>query len=87
MCQVRQQTDTVGTVIRPTWTPENDEQRKLLAAAIRAAREADRKEDEAWNAILKARKAGVPDIVLCEQAKRSRATLNRKFGTRSEPAK
>jgi hypothetical protein len=78
---VRQQADNVGPMIRPTWNPD-DEQRKLLDAAIAAAVEADEREDAAWVAIRKAREAGVPDTILCERTKRSRATLNRKFGAR-----
>lgn len=70
------------TVIRPTFTA-NDEQQRLLAEAITAAQEADQKEDAAWVAILKAREAGVPDTLLCEQTNRSRATLNRKYGPRT----
>ncbi len=80
------------TVIRPTWTAENEEQRKALAAAVRAAdaarkaeQAAQKAEDAMWTAILKARAAGVPDEPLCRETGASRATLNRKFGTRSEP--
>jgi 2-methylcitrate dehydratase PrpD len=82
----------VRTVIRPTWTAESEEQRKALAAAVRAA-EAARKaeqaakkaEDAMWAALLRARAAGVPDEPLCRETGASRATLNRKFGTRSGP--
>jgi hypothetical protein len=77
------------TVIRPTWQPANDQQRRLLAAAERAAHKADRlaaqakaADDEAWQAILDAR-ADVPDLVLCDRTRRSRATLNRRYGARS----
>jgi hypothetical protein len=80
----------VINVIRPTWVPANDEQRQLLVAAVRAARkatEAARKAEEleaaAWAAILKAREADVPDTALCDQTGFSRASLNRKFGTRA----
>ncbi|GLY21713.1 hypothetical protein [Micromonospora sp. NBRC 101691] len=68
-------------VIRPK-TQHTEEQRALLAAAVKAAREADEAEERAWQAINEARKAGVLDTVLCDQTGRSRATLNRKFGPR-----
>ncbi|WP_328339572.1 hypothetical protein [Micromonospora sp. NBC_00421] len=68
-------------VIRPK-TQHTDEQRALLAAAVKAARTADEAEERAWQAIKAARDAGVLDTVLCEQTGRSRATLNRKYGPR-----
>lgn len=77
------------TVIRPTWQPANDEQRHLLAAAERAAHKADRlaaqakaADDAAWQAILDAR-TDVPDLVLCDRTRRSRATLYRRYGPRA----
>lgn len=76
-------------VIRPTWQAANDEQKRLLRAAEKAARDADRlrkaaaeAEAATWAAILAARDADVPDTLLCERTGRSRATLNRKFGAR-----
>lgn len=79
-------------VPRPV-TKLTDDQRKLLAEAIKAAAESDRAEreaeqikDAAWQAILAARNAGVPDDLLCKQTGFSRATLNRKFGTRPDGA-
>lgn len=69
-------------VIRPKIVL-TEEQRELLAAAIEAARAADAAEEQAWAAILRAREAGVGDIVLCEQTGRSRATLNRRYGART----
>jgi hypothetical protein len=74
---------------RPRWLAANDEQRRLLAAAERAAHRADRlaaqakaADEEAWQAILAAR-TDVPDLVLCERTHRSRATLNRRYGART----
>lgn len=65
------------------------EQQELLAAAIQAARKSDEVERaaeqqkvDAWQAILAARNAGVPDDLLCKQTGFSRASLNRKFGAR-----
>lgn len=69
-------------VIRPVWTPDTDEQRKLLTDAIRAARRARKADAERWTAILRARIAGVPDEILCDEAGESRATLNRRYGSR-----
>ncbi|MEV1331110.1 hypothetical protein AB0J20_16210 [Micromonospora costi] len=69
-------------MIRPK-TVLDEDQRRLLAAAVTKAQAADKAEDETWQAIKEARDAGVPDTVLCEQTGRSRATLNRKFGPRS----
>lgn len=80
---MRQEPDTVTAMIRPTWTPENDVQRRALDDAVARARAADHAEDLAWKAILEARKLGVPDTILCDRTNRSRATLNRKFGPRS----
>lgn len=70
------------SVIRPTWSPEDDEQRKLLAEAVRLARKSRQADAAKWVGMLRARVAGVPDEVLCEQAEESRATLNRRYGPR-----
>jgi hypothetical protein len=70
-------------MIRPVWSPDG-EQRKLLDAAIDATKEADEKVEAGWAAILDARKAGVPDTVICERTGWSRATLNRKYGKRPD---
>lgn len=82
----------MATMIRPTWSAETDEQRKALAEAVRAAnaakkakQAADRAEEAMWAAIVNARGLGVPDEPLCRETGASRATLNRKYGTRSEP--
>ncbi len=71
------------TVIRPAWTPADDEQRRLYAAAVRRAEEFRRAEAAMWEAMRAARESGVPDVPLCEGTKQSRATLNRRFGPRS----
>lgn len=73
-------------VIRPTWTPETDEQRQLLADAVRLARKAEQAERAMWLGILRARLADVADETLCEQAGASRATLNRRYGSRKAMA-
>jgi hypothetical protein len=72
----------VTDVIRPK-TQHTEEQRRLLAEAVKAAQVADEAEERAWQAIKEARDAGVLDTLLCEQTGRSRATLNRRFGPRS----
>jgi hypothetical protein len=69
-------------VIRPTWTPENDRQRELLATAAKRAEAAKHADAAMWAAILEARRAGVPDTVLMDRTDQSRATLNRKAGAR-----
>jgi hypothetical protein len=82
----------VTAVPRPV-TKLTDDQQKLLAAAIKAAeesdkaqREADEIKEAAWQAILAARAAGVPDELICDETGFSRATLNRKYGKRPEGA-
>lgn len=73
------------TVARPVVRLNADQQR-MLEEAVAAARRADQEEEETWQKIKAARDAGVPDTLLCERAKRSRATLNRRFGPRKKPA-
>jgi hypothetical protein len=74
-------------------TKLTDEQEKLLAAAVAAAekkhqaqQQANELEAVAWQAILEARNAGVPDEPLCDKTGFSRATLNRRYGTRRDAA-
>lgn len=68
-------------MIRPTW--QGDEaQEKLLADAVAAVRSARNSDDAAWRLMQLARQAGVPDTVLCNRAEVSRATLNRRLGSR-----
>ena len=78
------------TVPRPI-TKLTDDQQRLLAAAIEAARESKTADQRAaelkeitWRRILEARNAGVPDEPLCDETGFSRATLNRRFGPRRE---
>lgn len=71
-------------VIRPK-TTYTDEQRQLLAAALTKAQAAERAEDEAWEAINAARRAGVLDTDLTGDRtppRFNRATLNRRYGPR-----
>ncbi len=68
-------------VIRPKWSGSAD-QLAALETAIKICREADEKRAEGWEAIQRARLAGVPDELLCERTGWSRATLNRKLGPR-----
>ena len=77
-------------VPRPT-TKLTDEQRRLLTQAIEEARKsrearmlADSATNRAWQKILEAREAGVPDEMLCDETGFSRATLNRKYGPRRD---
>lgn len=78
------------TVPRPT-TKLTDEQRRLLAEAIEEARKsrearmaAETTTTRAWQKILEAREAGVPDEMLCDETGFSRATLNRRYGPRRD---
>lgn len=63
---------------RPRWAPENDEQRRAIAAAKRAARRADESEDLLWKAVAPALDLGVPASYMAEQVGRSRTTLYRR---------
>jgi hypothetical protein len=70
-------------------TELTDEQRSLLALAVESAQQFRQveqtyrqAEQEAWDAAVAARRAGVPDETLCDETGLSRATLNRRFGTR-----
>lgn len=67
--------------IRHAVTPEGQ---FALAVAVTAAERARVLQEDAWAAILEARQAGVLDTVLCEETKRSRATLNRRYGPRTD---
>ncbi|MEU7904091.1 hypothetical protein [Actinoplanes sp. NPDC049118] len=78
------------TVPRPI-TKLTDDQQKLLAEAVKAAKKSDQSQaradadkEAAWEAILTARAGGVPDDRLCDETGFNRSTLNRRFGTRSK---
>ncbi|WDZ87172.1 hypothetical protein [Micromonospora cathayae] len=58
-------------------------QEEQLQAAVEASEQADEADRKLWEAIKAARAAGVPDMLLCERASVSRATLNRRLGPRS----
>lgn len=73
-------------VIRPTWTPETEEQRQLLVDALRLARKAEQAERAMWLGVLRARLAGVADEALSGHPAVSRATLNRRYGSRKRMA-
>jgi methyl-accepting chemotaxis protein len=83
---MRQGSDSVPTVIRPTWRG-TDEQRKLIdevnAAIEHAEQVSQQAEDTIWEKARRAREAGVPDTALCRITGLNRATLNRKLGSRS----
>jgi hypothetical protein len=75
----------VSAVPRPT-TKLTAEQRRLLEVAVKTARERkvqmQELDQEIWDAALAARRAGVPDDLLCDETGLSRATMNRRFGNR-----
>lgn len=63
---------------------ERASQRALLDDAARLAVEFRRVERAMWLAILKARVANVSDIAICNRTQQSRATLNRRYGSRGD---
>jgi hypothetical protein len=75
----------VTPVPRPI-TKLTDEQRRLLNEAVKTARELKPQmqdlDQKIWDKALAARRAGVPDELLCDETGLSRATLNRRFGNR-----
>ena len=72
-------------MIRPAWQGD-EQQKRLLQAAVKAVRQARSAEDAAWEAMQAARASGVPDEVLCSGTGISRSTLNRKLGKRPRKA-
>ncbi|MFI7547189.1 hypothetical protein [Actinoplanes sp. NPDC049599] len=70
-------------VPRPV-TKLTDEQRRLLDEAVKAAAESRKATETAWERIITARAAGVPDELLCDETGFSRATLNRRYGRRRQ---
>lgn len=65
------------SVPRPKWTPKTDEQRRAIAAALRAKTKADEAEGKMWEAVAEAIDTGVPASYMAEAVERSRATLYR----------
>lgn len=57
-----------------------------LQDAIDAGKHAEEADRQLWEAVQTAREAGVPDVLLCERSGISRATLNRRLGSRSRQA-
>lgn len=77
------------TIVPRPITKLSDDQQKLLDAAVEAAKKSDQSheradadEKTAWQAILAARAAGVPDDRLCKETGFNRSTLNRLYGKR-----
>ncbi|MEU8185990.1 hypothetical protein [Micromonospora carbonacea] len=60
-------------------TPHQEQQ---LSVAVEAGERADEADRKLWEAVEVARSAGVPDVLLCERTGISRATLNRRLGSR-----
>lgn len=74
---------------RPT-AKLTDDQREMLAALVAQAKKfrderqrTQATEELAWQMLIRLRQEGVADELLCEQTGFSRATLNRRFGTRT----
>ncbi|WP_330438834.1 hypothetical protein OHB44_28085 [Micromonospora sp. NBC_00821] len=63
-----------------------EEQLALLAEAVADAKLADAAVEKAWASIKKARDAGVGDMLLMDPSQTgwSRATLNRRYGPRTD---
>lgn len=72
-----------------TWgrpvTVLTQEQEQVLDEVVQRARQTEELRRRLWAEVELARDAGVPDMVLCEKAGISRATLNRRLGSRSAP--
>lgn len=71
-------------VIRPTWTPSDDEQKALAERAVASFRAVDALEGRAWEDLIAANDAGVPITWLVDRINRSRATVYRKMKEISE---
>jgi hypothetical protein len=77
-------TDMLRRVARPKWTPRTDEQRRAIAAALRALKVADEAEGKMWAAVAAAIDTGVPANFMADTVGRSRATLYRHVGNPGE---
>lgn len=64
-------------VARPKWTPQTEEQRRAIAAVVRAAKRADEADGILWSAVAEAHKLGVPPAHLAEKSGRGRNTVYR----------
>lgn len=69
----------VMRVVRPKWTPRSatDEQRRAIAAVVRAAKRAEKAEGLMWDAVAGALDQDVPANYMADLVGRSRATLYR----------
>jgi hypothetical protein len=67
----------VARVIRPVWRPETDEHRRLVAAAVRAAKAVADAEAALWAALAAGRDGGVPVTYLVDKTGVPRATVYR----------
>ena len=62
---------------RPTWTPQTEEHRRLVAKVVEAARAADEVNAALWAAFAEARQGGVSLSYVADEAGVSRATVYR----------
>lgn len=67
----------VMRVVRPKWTPQTAEQRRAIAAVVRATKRADEAEGLMWDAVAGAMDHDVPASYMADVVGRSRATLYR----------
>lgn len=65
------------SVPRPKWTPQTEEQRRAIAAVLRAKKHADEAEGKMWDAVAEAINTGVPAAYMADTVEKSRATLYR----------
>lgn len=64
-------------VARPKWTPQTDDQRRAIAAVVRAAKAADAADGKLWDAVAAAHALGVPPAHIAEKSGRGRNTIYR----------
>ncbi|MFB9187387.1 hypothetical protein ACFFX1_55465 [Dactylosporangium sucinum] len=69
-------------MIRPIWEPKTDEERAVLAEAARLRKVAEEAEAAIWTNLARGRQLNIPDTTLCDVSGESRATLNRRFGSK-----
>jgi AcrR family transcriptional regulator len=72
-------------VPRPRWVPQTAEQRRAIAAVVRAAKTADEAEGKLRDLVAAAHRLKVPVAHLAEAANRTRATIYRHLPSAEEP--
>jgi len=75
----------VSRVIRPTWVPQTDEHRRLVAELVAAADAWREAEAQMWAKFEAARSGGVALVYAAERADVPRATLYRHLPRADQP--